>query len=152
MFGLLAAFLTSFAITLFIIRFKHLHEQYSADSDLTGPQKFHKVAVPRIGGISIALGLLSAILIKTFDLGLGNAELTLLACAIPAFTIGLTEDLTKKISVRQRLFFTALSATCFIYVLGVQITALDIPFVDLLFTIPFFGILLTQNAAPLKLG
>ena len=141
--GLLAAFLTSFVITLFIIRFKHLHERFSADSDLTGPQKFHKAAVPRIGGISIVLGLLAAILIKTFDLGLGNVELTLLACAIPTFAIGLTEDLTKKISVRQRLFFTAVSAACFIYVLGPQITSLGIPFVDLLFTIPFFGTLLT---------
>ena len=143
MLGLIVAFLASFVVTLLIIRFKHLHQHFSGDSDLTGPQKFHKTAVPRIGGISIALGLLAAILIKTFDLGLGNAELTLLACAIPTFAIGLTEDLTKKISVRQRLFFTAVSAACFIYVLGPQITSLGIPFVDLLFTIPFFGTLLT---------
>lgn len=141
--GLLIAFLTSFVITLLIIRFKHLHEQFSVDSDLNSPQKFHKVAVPRVGGISIALGLLSAILIKTFDLGLGNPGLTILACAIPTFAIGLTEDLTKRISVRRRLFFTAISATCLIYFLGPQITSLDIPFIDLLFTIPFFGTLLT---------
>lgn len=144
--GLIAAFLTSFVVTLLIIRFKHLHQQFSADSDLSGPQKFHKAAVPRIGGVSIAAGLFVAILIKTFNLGIANVELTLLACGIPAFAIGLTEDLTKKISVRQRLLCTAISAVCVIYLLGIQVRSFDIPFIDLLFTIPFFGIVLTVIA------
>ena len=141
--GLIAAFLTSFAMTLLIIRFKHLHLHFTADSDLSGPQKFHKTVVPRIGGMSIATGLFAAILIKTIDLGIGNTELILLLCAIPTFAIGLTEDLTKKISVRQRLLFTAVSAACAIYLLGIEITSLGIPFLDFLFTIPFFGIVLT---------
>ena len=55
--GLLTAFFTSFIATLLIIRFKHLHSHLSADSDLTGPQKFHTKIVPRIGGIAITLGL-----------------------------------------------------------------------------------------------
>lgn len=141
--GLIAAFLTSFAITLLIIRFKHLHQEFSADSDLSGPQKFHKTSVPRIGGISIAAGLCVAILIKCIYLGFANVELTLLVCAIPTFAIGLTEDLTKKISVRQRLLCTAISAVCAIYLLKIQISSLDIPLVDLLFSIPFFGIVFT---------
>ena len=146
MLGLIAAFLTSFFATQFIIRFKHLHQHISADSNLSGPQKFHKVAVPRIGGISIACGLFAAVFTKTISLGSGHQGIILLICAIPTFAIGLTEDLTKKISVRQRLFFTAASAACFIYALGPQITLLDIPFFDLLFTIPFFGTLLTVFA------
>ncbi|MBT8564644.1 glycosyl transferase [Polynucleobacter paneuropaeus] len=141
--GLIAAFLTSFVITLLIIRFKHLHEQFSADSNLDGPQKFHLIAVPRIGGISIAAGLFAAILIKTFDLGLASSEIILLACAIPTFTIGLTEDVTKKISVRQRLLFTAISAVCVIYLLGVKVNSLGIPVIDFLFAIPFFSIVFT---------
>lgn len=144
--GLIAAFLTSFVITLLIIRFKHLHQQFSADSDLSGPQKFHKTAVPRIGGISIAVGLFVAILIKTIDLGFANVELILLICAIPTFAIGLTEDLTKKISVRQRLLCTAISAVCVIYLLGIQVNSIGIPFIDLLFTIPFFGFVFTVIA------
>jgi len=141
--GLIAAFLTSFFTTLLIIRFKHLHQEFSADFDLLGPQKVHKVAVPRIGGISIATGLFAAILIKAFDLGLQSLELTLLFCAIPTFAIGLTEDLTKKISVKQRLLFTALSAACATYLMDLQITSLDIPLIDVLFAVPFFGIALT---------
>lgn len=144
--GLIAAFLSSFVITLFIIRYKHLHLTFSGDSNLSGPQKFHKVAVPRIGGISIALGLLAAILIRTFSPGFNNQELLLFACAIPTFAIGLCEDLTKNISVRIRLFFTALSAFCVIQLLGIQVTSLGISFIDFLFVIPFFGIILTVFA------
>ena len=140
---LIAAFVTSFAITLLIIRFKHLHLHFTADSDLFGPQKFHKIAVPRIGGISIVAGLFAAILIKSIDLGIGNPGLILYLCAIPTFAIGLTEDLTKKITVRQRLLFTAISAVCVIYLLGIEITSLGIPFIDFLFAIPFFGIVFT---------
>ena len=62
--GLLAAFLSSFVATLLIIRFKHLHEQFSADSDRSGPQKFHTNIVPRVGGISIAIGLFIAIIFR----------------------------------------------------------------------------------------
>jgi UDP-N-acetylmuramyl pentapeptide phosphotransferase/UDP-N-acetylglucosamine-1-phosphate transferase len=144
--GLIAAFLTSFAMTLLIVRFKHLHLQFTADSDLSGPQKFHKTVVPRIGGISIASGLFAAIFIKTINLGIGNEELILLLCAIPTFAIGLTEDLTKKISVRQRLLFTGVSAACVIYLLGIEITSLGIPYLDFLFAIPFFGIVFTVVA------
>ena len=146
MFGLIVAFLTSFIVTLLIIRFNHLHERFSADSNLLGPQKFHTSPVPRIGGVSIAAGLLSAILIKTFTLGMQGIELTLIVCAIPTFVIGLTEDLTKRISVRQRLLFTAISAGCVIYLLRIQVSSLDIPLIDFLFAIPFFGILFTLVA------
>lgn len=139
MIRLIAAFLISFAITLLIIRSKKLHERLSADCDLSGPQKFHKIAVPRVGGISIAAGLMTAILIKAFNPGLAKPEIILLGCAIPTFLIGLTEDLTKKISVRQRLLFTAISAACVIYFLGIQVSSLDIPVVDFLFVIPFIG-------------
>jgi UDP-N-acetylmuramyl pentapeptide phosphotransferase/UDP-N-acetylglucosamine-1-phosphate transferase len=128
---------------LLIIRFKHLHQEFSTDFDLSGPQKVHKAPVPRIGGISIAAGLFAAILIKAFDLGLQSLELTLLFCAIPTFAVGLSEDLTKKISVKQRLFFTVLSAACAIYLMDLQITSLDIPLIDFLFAVPFFGIALT---------
>ncbi len=143
---LLAAFFCSFLFTLIIIRYKHLHLQFSADSDLTGPQKFHQGPVPRIGGISIALGLFVAILIKTFSLGLQNLALALFVCSIPTFAIGLTEDLTKSISIRLRLFFTAISAVCVIYLLGIQVTSLGIPLIDFLFAIPFFGIIFTVVA------
>jgi UDP-N-acetylmuramyl pentapeptide phosphotransferase/UDP-N-acetylglucosamine-1-phosphate transferase len=141
--SLLAAFFASFIATLLIIRFKHLHHHLSADSDLSGPQKFHTKIVPRIGGLAIAIGLFTSILFRLNGYPNLNIEVTVLICAIPTFAIGLTEDLTKKISVRMRLLFTAISAALVIYFLQIQIVKLDIPVLDFLFTIPFFGVLLT---------
>ena len=140
MLSLIISFITSFIATLLIMRFKHLHQRFSADFDLAGPQKFHKLAVPRIGGISIAVGLFAATIANLLNASVDNTEFMLLICVIPAFAIGLLEDLTKKISVRTRLFFIAISAICAIYLLQIQITHLDIWFIDYLFVVPFFGI------------
>jgi UDP-N-acetylmuramyl pentapeptide phosphotransferase/UDP-N-acetylglucosamine-1-phosphate transferase len=137
--GLLASFLSSFIATLLIIRFKHLHQHLSADWDLSGPQKFHANAVPRIGGISIAIGLFVAILFRLKSIPSVTTEITLLICAIPTFAIGVTEDLTKKISVRLRLFFTAIAAALLVYLTSIQITRLDIPYVDMMFSLPLIG-------------
>jgi UDP-N-acetylmuramyl pentapeptide phosphotransferase/UDP-N-acetylglucosamine-1-phosphate transferase len=104
MISLLTAFFASFITTLLIIRFKHLHGEFSGDHDLTGPQKFHAEPVPRIGGISIAIGLLGATLINLQSNIAEPLKLTLLLCAIPTFAIGLTEDLTKKIGVKPACF------------------------------------------------
>ena len=146
MISLLAAFFSSFIATLLIIRFEHVHSHFSADSDLSGPQKFHKNAVPRIGGVSIALGILIAILLKLQVQANSTIEITLLLCAIPVFAIGLTEDLTKKISVRMRLFFTAIGALIAINLLGIQITRLDIPGIDYLLSFSPIAIVFTVFA------
>lgn len=144
--GLLAAFFSSFIATLLIIRFEHLHSQFSADSDLSGPQKFHKTSVPRIGGISIAIGIFAATLIRFQNNPANMFELTLLVCAIPTFAIGLTEDLTKKVGVKTRLLFTAIAAAMAASYLGAQITRLDIPGVDYLLGIPAIAIIFTAFA------
>jgi len=141
--GLLAAFFSSFITTLLIIRFEHLHKRFSADFDLSGPQKFHTSIVPRIGGISIAIGLFSALLIKLLKSPYPTIEITFLICSIPTFAIGLTEDLTKKISVRLRLFFTAISSILIIHFLQAQILGLDIAYIDSLFHISAISIAFT---------
>ncbi|MEA9604634.1 glycosyltransferase [Polynucleobacter sp. JS-JIR-II-c23] len=138
--GVLAAFFSSFLVTLLIIRSKHLHSRISSDFDLSGPQKFHKKIVPRIGGLSIAIGLFFAILFRLKNIPDAKLELTLLICSIPTFAIGLTEDLTKKISVRMRLFFTLLSAILVAYFLQVSISRLDVPYLDYVFTFPLVGV------------
>lgn len=143
MLGLLTAFFSSFICTLLIIRYKHLHHQYSADWDLSGPQKFHTQLIPRIGGISIAAGLLIATLIRFKSSANFLTEITLVLCAGPTFAIGLLEDLTKLISVRLRLFFTGISAALLVYLLQVHITGIGITVINPLFAIPYFGSMLT---------
>jgi UDP-GlcNAc:undecaprenyl-phosphate GlcNAc-1-phosphate transferase len=144
--SLLAAFFSSFIATLLIIRFQHLHDRHSGDHDVSGPQKFHTDSVPRIGGISIAIGLLTAVLVRLQSSNAPTFEITLLLCTIPAFAIGLTEDLTKKISVRSRLFFTAIAATLVTYYLGALITRLDIPWIDFVLSVPIIAILFSVFA------
>ncbi|MEA9602226.1 glycosyltransferase [Polynucleobacter sp. MG-28-Ekke-A2] len=146
MIGLLSAFFASFITTLLIIRFEHLHSHISADSDLSGPQKFHKKAVPRIGGLGIAIGVLIAILLKLQAQPTSVIESTILICAIPVFAIGLTEDLTKKISVRMRLLFVTIGALLAINLLNIQITKLDIPGVDYLLGFSPIAIVFTAFA------
>ena len=135
MLGLVISFFSSFIATFLIIRFNHVHSRFSSDSDLAGPQKFHKKIVARVGGISIAFGLFLAILIKSNDSQVIYFEVILLLSAIPTFAIGITEDLTKKISVRKRLFFTMISAALAVYVLKIQITRLDLPVLDIILSI-----------------
>lgn len=146
MLGLLTSLLSSFAATLFIIRYKHLHERFSADSDLSGPQKFHLKIVPRIGGISIAIGLLAGMILRLKNNPASLIEITILMCAIPTFAIGLTEDLTKQISVKIRILCTAVSALLLIYLVPAQVNRLDIPYIDIVLTLPMGGVIFTAFA------
>lgn len=139
MIGILASFFSSFILTLLIIRFGNLHIHLSGDADLTGPQKFHTKSVPRIGGLAIAIGVFCAIAIKVSTVPNAIMELQLLVCSIPVFFIGLTEDLTKKISVKTRLIFTAMGALLLTQLLGATITHLDVPGVDFLLSVPLIA-------------
>ena len=142
----LVAFFTSFAITTLIIRTQKLHGEISGDSFLNGPQKFHLQPVPRIGGVAIGLGLLASITLNYFTSSDGLEKIVLFFCVIPAFGIGLLEDLTKRISVRTRLLFTAISATLASILLGVRIVGLDLPILDVAFTFSAVSIIFTVFA------
>ena len=136
MISLLTAFFTSFIATILIIRTQKLHDRFSGDDDLSGPQKFHTGSVPRIGGASICLGVFFAIALS-FQSDMSNfAGLLLLFCALPTFSIGIAEDITKNISIRLRLIFIAFGALLAHLFLNVQIHSLDIPVLDYLFTMP----------------
>jgi len=67
----------------------------------------------------------------------------LVACSLPAFIAGITEDLTKNVSPRRRLLATAISASLAIWLLGAVITRTDIPGVDQLVQWGPFAVLLT---------
>ena len=56
----LLAFLVSALSCWLIIRSESLHQHLTADLDLDGVQKFHVVAVPRVGGLAILFGMLAA--------------------------------------------------------------------------------------------
>jgi len=142
--SLLIAFIASLLCTFYIIRYEHLHTQFSGDSDLSGPQKIHSHTVPRIGGLSIAVGLVASALLSALIQEPETAPLLImLVCAIPVFGIGLAEDVTKTISIKTRLFFTAIGAFAVTHFLNSFITSLAIPGVDWLLLIPAVSILFT---------
>ena len=143
MISLLTAFFTSFIATILIIRTQKLHGGLSGDHDLDGPQKFHIGSVPRIGGVAIGTGLFFAVALRYQEDMTNFTELLLLFCALPVFGVGVAEDLTKKVSIRMRLFIIAFSALLVNLFLNVQISNLDIPTVDYLFVLPAVGVMFT---------
>ena len=144
MVGLLIAFITSLIATLFIIRYEHLHGRFSNDNLLSGPQKVHATPVPRIGGLSIALGLVAAALVSLIDGSPKTVPLvTILLCALPTFGIGLAEDITKTIGIKTRLIFTAISGLAVGYFLNCFIVKLSIPGIDLALSIPIISVAFT---------
>lgn len=141
--SLLLAFFTSFITTILIVYTQKLHGGISGDKDFDGPQKFHTTVVPRIGGLAIGLGFVASIPFNHLNDADGMQKIMVLFCAIPAFGIGLTEDLTKKISIRIRLIFTAFGALLAYLFLNAQITRLDIPSIDLALTSPMIAMIFT---------
>jgi len=138
------SFLTSFVVTLLIVRSSRRHGRLSADHDLSGPQKFHTRPVPRIGGVSImAAFLVGAGILQWRGSNLANALCLLLAASAPAFLSGLAEDLTKNVSPRRRLVFTAASACLAVWWLQSVLVRTAIPGMDLLMPWAPFAITIT---------
>ena len=128
---LLASFFTAALVTLLVIHSSRSHAHFSADTDLSGPQKFHAAPVPRIGGAGMFAGLVCCVglaaLAGHYDWKLGAL---LVLCGSPAFLAGLIEDLTKRVSPAKRLLATAASAALGIWLLDAAITKTDIPGLD----------------------
>ena len=140
-------FLVSLIGTFAVIRSADRHAGLSADHDLSGPQKFHTHPVPRIGGVAVFLSVFAGAFVATVD---GHAEARtvwlLLAAALPTFVFGLAEDLTKCVSPRRRLFFTAVSASLAIVLVDAVIHRTAIPGLDYLMSFVPFAMLLTVFA------
>lgn len=125
-------FLLTFSVsaisTLLIIRSSHKHARFSADADFGGPQKVHSRAVPRVGGIGIAFGLIAGVAgLSELDApGEQHFAVLLLLCGVPAFASGLFEDISKRVEPRYRLVATALSALLAVFVVGGTIARTDI--------------------------
>ena len=145
--SLILSFICSFLATFLIIRSAGKHERLSADHDLSGPQKFHSRPVPRIGGASIVLAVFAATLATAYWKPPEAAFIgTLVVCGLPAFAAGLVEDLTKNVSPRRRLFFTAMSAVLAAWLLSAVLVRTAIPGIDALMAWTPFAIALTVLA------
>jgi UDP-N-acetylmuramyl pentapeptide phosphotransferase/UDP-N-acetylglucosamine-1-phosphate transferase len=145
---LLVAFAISAALTLLLVRLSKGRWRLLADHDMSGPQKFHTVPVPRVGGLGIFLGVATALAFVDWRYGDGGLLLGsgLAACALPAFAAGIVEDLTKAVSPSRRLLATAVSAALAFWFLGAQIHDTDIPGLDWLVSFGAGALLVTVVA------
>ena len=114
----------------------------SAKRHISAKQAVHMVATPRIGGIPIAIGILSGALLSDNILFSG-----LLWTTLPIFLVGLFEDLQTDTPPLLRIGVAALSALLAVFLLNIHITRVDVPGFDFLMTFTVVGIAFTIFAS-----
>jgi UDP-N-acetylmuramyl pentapeptide phosphotransferase/UDP-N-acetylglucosamine-1-phosphate transferase len=143
MISFFSSFFSSFIANIFIIWTQKIHLKITGDLLISGPQKFHVITVPRIGGLAIGFGVFIALSTSYILTNQTIDGFSVFICAIPALGIGLAEDLSKNISVKSRLFFIAVGSLIAVIFLKCQVTSIDIPGVDFILLIPGISIFFT---------
>lgn len=127
----LGAFIVSLVITLLLVRYRRLHAEYTADTDLLSVQKFHALAVPRVGGIALVLAMAFVCVIAAFrDSEVVSALTLLMVSSMPVFLGGLAEDISKKVRARVRLSLALASGGIAYLWLGAAVTKVGIVGLD----------------------
>jgi UDP-N-acetylmuramyl pentapeptide phosphotransferase/UDP-N-acetylglucosamine-1-phosphate transferase len=120
---LLAGALTTFFICLLIVLTKSWHGHLTLDQS-SGVQKFHEAPTPRVGGVALMIGLVVVWFLAQEPIK--DTLKNMLIASLPAFIFGTAEDLTKKVSVKARLFATIFSGLLAWWLTGISITHVDI--------------------------
>ena len=136
--------LVSFGVSLLIVVTGRWHYRYSADS-MTGVQKVHEELTPRVGGIGIACGVLASFL-SMYPSALSFLLLTSLWAAVPAFSAGLLEDLSKRVSPLTRLIAAMASGVLAYGLTGVAMQDTGLPPLDAALRFMPFAVLFTGFA------
>lgn len=137
--GFVAAMLAS----LIILKTSRFHGALTFDKT-TGLQKFHSAPTPRIGGISLIIGVITVAAVSNSPM---NGMWVVIAIAgAPAFIAGLAEDITNKVSVKIRLAATAFSGVIFVQATGYSIQSVDLWWIDPLLSFSAVSIIFTAFA------
>lgn len=133
----------SFALCVFLVLTKRWHGPLTLDH-LEGVQKFHLVPTPRIGGVSIVLGLVVAWGKAPTDT---QALITpIIFAGLPAFIFGLLEDITKRVGVMLRLLATMVSGLLAWWITGDSLTRVDVWGLDWLLSFTLISVVFTAFA------
>ena len=136
---LISLFLTV-AITLLIVASSHWHGKFSHD-EMQGVQKFHIHPTPRIGGLSLLLGLsVGYYLLPQFE---QHFFLWLLIASTPVFLGGLAEDISGKLNPQARLILAFISAGIAFYGLDAAFIRTGWQWFDQIFAYPVISLLTT---------
>ena len=139
--------LVSFLVSLLIVFTKNWHGHLSIDTHV-GIQKFHSHPTPRVGGVAIAIGAVTSLLVahQGAHALLHGTMGPLLLASTPAFLFGLLEDLTKRVGVRTRLLATMGSGIFGWAITGISITDVQVPGLDWLLGFTAISVLFTAFA------
>lgn len=140
---LIAGGLTVFLLCWLIILSGKWHGHYSHD-DTSGIQKFHVEPTPRIGGVAIMLGVLVGW--REAPPLVDEILLQIFLASIPAFVFGLTEDLTRRVSVKARLIATMISGVLACVVSGVSLQRVGIYGIDEILSLWLLSVAFTAIA------
>ena len=138
-----ATFLVTLVCCLALVLTTRWHGRFSLDTTV-GLQKFHSSPTPRIGGLATLAGLVAGYAVASEHVRqlLGP----LLVASLPAFGVGLLEDVTKKVGVRARLLGTIFSGFVAWYLTGAALTRTGVPGLDDLLAFAPVAILFTAVA------
>jgi len=125
--SLLASLITS----LIVLRIAHVQRRWGFDDAYESVRKLHPNPVPRLGGAGIIISAwFVASLLNHQNEPTGSWLLSLLIVCLPAFLVGLGEDLTGRFSPAVRLCGMVVSGWLVWLVLQIGIFRIDIPFSD----------------------
>lgn len=117
MWELALTFIVSVLMIKVIIYTSDIHAQVTLDHDLSGVQKMHEHAVPRIGGLAIFVSMTFTAL---YGANIGAAWAPFYAGLITSlffvFVGGLTEDLSKSVSPAVRMMFMAAAVVFAVFI------------------------------------
>ncbi|HVT36209.1 MAG TPA: glycosyltransferase [Nevskiaceae bacterium] len=114
-----------------------------------GVHKFHSHWGSRLGGVPIGVAIGTGLLLDAWLSGIDTSfSVAFIVCMLPAFGIGMAEDLTAKAGVATRLVFTMISSALGWWLLLGKLTRIDVPQVDLLLaSVPLAAFVLTLVAS-----
>lgn len=133
----------SFGLSVLVVLTTRWHGFLSLDES-AGVQKVHAHPTPRVGGLPMVLGLLAAVWTGPDELR--EKIWPWLVAGIPAFAFGLAEDLTKRVSVTQRLLATMASGVLAWSLTGYALTGVNVWGLDWLLQFTVVSVLFTAFA------
>ena len=135
--------MVSFLLSFSLILTQRWHGTLSFDES-PGVQKVHTTPTPRVGGFAIVLSLVAALAVVPPDF---RTELfPLLIAGSLAFGFGMTEDLTKRVSVLARLLATMGSGVVAWFITGYSLSDVNVWGLDDLLQFKVLSVLFTAFA------
>ena len=132
----LLSFTLSFLVGVWIVRSVRAHSKlYRFDK----PQRFHKGAVPRVGGVALGIGMtvswaFAALVDPAWFRLSTNISWSMLTgwllVLVPTFFGGLAEDLTQRLSASYRMLLSLIGAMVAVMWLGLSISRVGLPMLD----------------------